>query len=65
MGSRYRILTLGIPRTQSMPSRDINAATPLSEASLRRDNTCNGVNSLYFIAYVIRPTAVCMYQELT
>ena len=37
MDHRYRILTLGIPWTQSMPSRDVNAATPLAEASWRRD----------------------------
>ena len=29
MDFRYRFLTLGIPRTQSMPSRDVNAATRL------------------------------------
>ena len=38
MDSRYRFLTLGIPWTQSMPSRDVNAATRLAEASWRRDN---------------------------
>ena len=37
MDSRYRFLTLGIPWTQSMPSRDVNAATRLAEASWRRD----------------------------
>ena len=37
MDSRYRVLTLGIPWTQSMPSRDVNAATRLAEASWRRD----------------------------
>ena len=39
MDSRYRILTLGIPWTQSIPSRDVNAATRLAEASWRRDST--------------------------
>ena len=34
MYSRYQFLTLGIPWTQSMPSRDVNAATRLAEASL-------------------------------
>ena len=38
MDSRYRFLTLDIPWTQSMPSRDVNAATGLAEASWRRDN---------------------------
>ena len=37
MDSRYRILTLGIPWTQSMPSRDVIVATRLAEASWRRD----------------------------
>ena len=39
MDSRYRILTLGTPWTQSMPSRDVNAVTRLAEASWWRDNT--------------------------
>ena len=38
MDSHYQFLTLGIPLTQSMPSRDVNAATRLAEASWRRDN---------------------------
>ena len=38
MDSRYRFLTLGIPWTQSMPSRDVNAETRLAEASWWRDN---------------------------
>ena len=38
MDSLYRFLTSGIPWTQSMPSRDVNAATRLAEASWRRDN---------------------------
>ena len=37
MDSRYQFLTLGIPWAQSMPSRDVNAATRLAEASMRRD----------------------------
>ena len=37
MDPRYRFLTLGIPWTQSMPSRDVNAATRLAEASWTRD----------------------------
>ena len=37
MDSRYRILTLCIPWTQSMLSHDVNAATRMSEASWRRD----------------------------
>ena len=37
MDSRYRFLTLGIPWTQSMPSRDVNAAMRLADASWRRD----------------------------
>ena len=38
MDSRYRFLTLGNPWTQSMPLRDVNAATRLAEGSWRRDN---------------------------
>ena len=41
MDSRYRFLTSGILWTQSMPSRDVNAVTPLAEASWRRDNIFN------------------------
>ena len=41
MDPRYRILTFGIPWTQSMPSRDVNAATRLAEASWRRDKKTN------------------------
>ena len=41
MDSCYRFLTLGIPWTQSMPSRDVNAATRLAEASWRRDKLHN------------------------
>ena len=41
MDSRYRFLTSGIPWTQSMPSRDVNAATRLAETSWRRDNHAN------------------------
>ena len=37
MDPRYRFLTSGIPWTQRMPSRDVNAATRLAEASWRRD----------------------------
>ena len=37
MDFRDRFLTLGIPWTQSMPSRDVNAATQLADASWRRD----------------------------
>ena len=37
MDSRYQFLTLGIPWTQSMPSRDVNASTRLAEARWRRD----------------------------
>ena len=37
MDSLYRFLTLGIPWTQSMPSRHVIAATQLAEASWRRD----------------------------
>ena len=44
MDSRYRFLTLGIPWTQSIPSRDVNAATPFAEASLRRDKALNLLN---------------------
>ena len=33
MDSRYQFLTLGIPWTQSMPSREVNASTRLAEAS--------------------------------
>ena len=33
MDSPYRFLTLGIPWTQCMPLRDVNAATRLAEAS--------------------------------
>ena len=50
MYSRYRFLTLGIPWTQSMPSRDINAATRLAEASWRRDK---------YPRYVMERIAVC------
>ena len=41
MDSRCQFLTLGIPWTQSMPSRDVNAVTRLAEACLRRDNKKN------------------------
>ena len=41
MDSRCRFLTLGIPWTQSMLSRDVNAATRLAEASWRRDKGYN------------------------
>ena len=41
MDSRYRFLTLDIPWTQSMPSRDVNAPTRLAEASWRREKTLN------------------------
>ena len=43
MDSRNRLLTLGIPWTQSMLSRDVNAATRLIEASWRHDNTLKTV----------------------
>ena len=33
MDSRYQFSTFGIPWTQSMPLRDVNAATRLAEAS--------------------------------
>ena len=33
MDYRYRFLTLDIPWTQSMPSRDVSAVTRLAEAS--------------------------------
>ena len=39
MDPRYRFLMSGIPWTQSMPSRDVNAATRLAEASWRRDKS--------------------------
>ena len=42
MDSRYRYLTLGIPLTQSMPPRDVNAASRLAEASWRRDYVIYG-----------------------
>ena len=38
MDSRYRVLTVVIPWTQSIPSCDVNAATRLAEVSWRRDN---------------------------
>ena len=38
MDSRWRFLTLGIPWAHSMPSREVNAAMQLAEASWRRDN---------------------------
>ena len=41
MDSRYPFLKLGKPWTQSMPSRDVNAATRLAEASWRPDNRQN------------------------
>ena len=37
MDSRYQFLSMGIPWTQSMPSRDVNAATRLAESSWRGD----------------------------
>ena len=43
MDSRYRIFTLGIPWTQSIPSRDVNAATRLAEDSWRRDKRSTDV----------------------
>ena len=45
MDYRYRFLTLGIPLTQSMSSRDVNAATRLAEANWRRDKTLSPVTS--------------------
>ena len=44
MCSRYRFLTLGIHWTRSMPSRDVNSPTQLTEGSWRRDR----VKVLYF-----------------
>ena len=41
MDCRYRFMTLGTPWTQSMPSRDVNTATRLAEASWRRDKYYN------------------------
>ena len=46
MNPRYRFLTSGIPWTQSMPSRDVNAATRLAEASWRRDKNIKIASSL-------------------
>ena len=37
-GLGRRFLTLGVPWAQSMPSRDVNAATRLAESGCRRDN---------------------------
>ena len=41
MDSRHRFLTLGIPWTQSVPSRNVNAATRLAEACWRRHKLRN------------------------
>ena len=48
MDSRYRFLTLtlGIPWTRSMLSRDVNTATKLVEASWRHDKMLK-YSSLY------------------
>ena len=42
MDPRCPFLTLGIPWTQSTPSRDVNAATRLAEEIYRRDNSTRG-----------------------
>ena len=53
MDSRYRLLTLDIPWAQRMPSRDVNAATRLTEASWRRDNELyNILTSLKLFSYM-------------
>ena len=53
MDSRYQLLTLDIPWAQSMPSRDVNAATRLTEASWRRDNALNNIlTSLKLFSYM-------------
>ena len=65
MDSRYRFMTLGIPWTQSMPSRDVNAATRLAEASWRRDNSfyidvCRiGLIPLYLSESALRVCPAC------
>ena len=50
MDSRYRFFTLGIP------SRDVNAATQLAEASWKHDNFIKGrklpVSSYIFYLFV-------------
>ena len=55
MDSRYRFLTSGIPWTQSMPSRDVNAATRLAEASWRRDKEESQVCSRHRFGNGIEP----------
>ena len=47
MDFRYRFLTFGIPWTQSMSSRDVNAATRLAEARWRRDNVHKNLVSYF------------------
>ena len=56
MDSRYRFLTLGMPWSQSMLSRDVNTATQLTEASWKRDNSvyhyCSRVSITdYFVTF--------------
>ena len=53
MDSRYRFLTSGIPWTQSMPSRDVKAATRLAEASWRRDKFKWIVTDFNFYCHII------------
>ena len=56
------------PWTQSMPSRDVNAATRLAEASWRRDNmwymTCLQGCKLLVAHSPMRPNVVCGLQEI-
>ena len=55
MDSRYRFLTLGIPWTQSMLSRDVNTTTRLAEASWRRDKFNSAGVGLNFDPIEFRP----------
>ena len=60
MDSRHRLLTLGIPWTQSMPSRDVNAATRFAEVSWRRDNL---VNIAHHIAMIFIESRLIIFNK--
>ena len=49
------ILTLGKPWTQSMPSRDVNAAMRLAEASWSRDNNGNVMTIIHQEKDILTP----------
>ena len=60
MDSHYRLLTLGIPWTQSMPSRDVNAAMRFAEVSWRRDNL---VHIAHHIAMIFIESRLIIFNK--